>query len=169
MTTDLIEHEGFKVHDVNLVAEYNIAGEIWSVLPLLDELGLRVLCSLFGDARFHAVQSMHRAEVNMMVCSKAMINVARKLKETSRATSKASRMSRRRCAMLRGLSTTRISPVAPRPSSPAMRPRSTRHSNPIGLERTIDRRAIRPGRMRSTASCETLPARWIGRGAARSA
>ena len=41
-----------------------------------------MLCSLFGDARFHAVQSMHRAEVNMMVCSKAMINVARKLKET---------------------------------------------------------------------------------------
>ncbi|QVL48206.1 MAG: nitrogenase iron-molybdenum cofactor biosynthesis protein NifE [Thiocapsa sp.] len=77
-----IEHEGFKVHDVNLVAEYNIAGELWNVLPLLDELGLRVLCSLSGDARFHEVQTMHRAEVNMMVCSKAMINVARKLKET---------------------------------------------------------------------------------------
>ncbi|EGV16054.1 nitrogenase iron-molybdenum cofactor biosynthesis protein NifE [Thiocapsa marina] len=77
-----IEHAGFKVHDVNLVAEYNIAGELWNVLPLLDELGLRVLCSLSGDARFHEVQTMHRAEVNMMVCSKAMINVARKLKET---------------------------------------------------------------------------------------
>jgi nitrogenase molybdenum-cofactor synthesis protein NifE len=77
-----IEHDGFKVHDVNLVAEYNIAGELWNVLPLLDELGLRVLCSLSGDARFHEVQTMHRAEVNMMVCSKAMINVARKLKET---------------------------------------------------------------------------------------
>ncbi|RKT44972.1 nitrogenase iron-molybdenum cofactor biosynthesis protein NifE [Thiocapsa rosea] len=77
-----IEHEGFKVHDVNLVAEYNIAGEFWNVLPLLDELGLRVLCSLSGDARFHEVQTMHRAEVNMMVCSKAMINVARKLKES---------------------------------------------------------------------------------------
>jgi nitrogenase molybdenum-cofactor synthesis protein NifE len=77
-----IEHDGFKIHDVNLVAEYNIAGELWHVLPLLDELGLRVLCSLSGDARFSEVQTMHRAEVNMMVCSKAMINVARKLKET---------------------------------------------------------------------------------------
>ena len=52
-----------------------------AVLPLLDELGLRVLCTLSGDARFREVQTMHRAEVNMMVCSKAMINVARKLKD----------------------------------------------------------------------------------------
>ena len=75
------ERPGFKVHDVNLIGEYNIAGELWRVLPLLDELGLRVLCTLSGDARFHEVQTMHRAEVNMMVCSKAMINVARKLQE----------------------------------------------------------------------------------------
>ncbi len=70
-----------KVHDINLIGEYNIAGELWHVLPLLDELGLRVLCTLSGDARYREVQTMHRAEVNMMVCSKAMINVARKLKE----------------------------------------------------------------------------------------
>lgn len=72
----------FKIHDVNLIGEYNIAGEFWHVLPLLDELGIRVLCTLSGDARFREVQSMHRAKVNMMVCSKAMINVARKLNES---------------------------------------------------------------------------------------
>lgn len=70
------------VYDVNLVGEYNIAGELWHVLPLLDELGIRVLCTLSGDARFHEVQTMHRAKVNMMVCSKAMINVARKLEDS---------------------------------------------------------------------------------------
>lgn len=72
---------GIRVHDVNLVGEYNIAGEFWHVLPLLDELGIRVLCTLSGDARFREVQTMHAAEVNMMVCSKAMLNVARKLQE----------------------------------------------------------------------------------------
>jgi nitrogenase molybdenum-cofactor synthesis protein NifE len=75
------ERNGIKVHDVNLVGEYNIAGEFWHVLPLLDELGIRILCTLSGDARFREVQTMHRAQVNMMVCSKAMINVARKLQE----------------------------------------------------------------------------------------
>lgn len=74
-----LERPGIKVHDVNLIGEYNIAGELWHVLPLLDELGIRVLCTLAGDARYREVQTMHRAEANMMVCSKAMINVARKL------------------------------------------------------------------------------------------
>ncbi|MCG5514318.1 nitrogenase iron-molybdenum cofactor biosynthesis protein NifE [Ectothiorhodospira shaposhnikovii] len=72
---------GIRVHQVNLIAEYNIAGEFWHVLPLFDELGLRILCTLSGDARFHQIQSMHRSQANMLVCSKAMINVARKLEE----------------------------------------------------------------------------------------
>lgn len=76
-----LKRNGITVHDVNLVGEYNIAGEFWYMLPLLDELGLRVLCTLSGDARFAEVQTMHRAEVNMMVCSKAMLNVARKLED----------------------------------------------------------------------------------------
>jgi len=75
------QRDAMKIHDVNLIGEYNIAGELWHVLPLLDELGIRVLCTLSGDARFREVQTMHRAEVNMMVCSKAMINVARKLED----------------------------------------------------------------------------------------
>ena len=69
------------VHDVNLIGEFNIAGELWHVLPLMEELGLRVLCTLSGDARFREIQTMHRAEANMMVCSKAMVNVARSLEE----------------------------------------------------------------------------------------
>lgn len=77
-----IEHPGFKVHDICLIGEYNIAGELWHILPLFDELGLRVLCTLSGDARFREVQTMHRSEVNMMVCSRALVNVARRLQET---------------------------------------------------------------------------------------
>ena len=64
-----------------MIGEYNIVGEFWRVAPLFDALGLRILCTLSGDARFHEVQSMHRAKVNMVVCSKAMLNVARKLQE----------------------------------------------------------------------------------------
>jgi len=72
---------GITVHAINLIGEYNIAGELWHITPLLDELGIRVLCTLSGDTRFHEVQTMHRAEVNMLVCAKAMINVAKKLEE----------------------------------------------------------------------------------------
>ncbi|TXH74903.1 nitrogenase iron-molybdenum cofactor biosynthesis protein NifE [Thiobacillus sp.] len=76
------QRPGITVHDVNLIGEYNIAGEFWHVLPLFDELGLRILCTLSGDARFHQVQAMHRAETSMVVCAKALLNVARKLEST---------------------------------------------------------------------------------------
>lgn len=73
---------GVEVHDIALIAEYNICGEFWHVAPLFDELGLRVIGSLSGDARFREVQTMHRAEASMVVCSNALLNVARRLKET---------------------------------------------------------------------------------------
>ena len=73
--------DGRPTWDINLIGEYNIAGEFWHVLPLLDELGYRVLCTLSGDARFADVQTMHRAKVTMVVCAKALLNVARKLQE----------------------------------------------------------------------------------------
>ena len=74
--------DGRPTYDVNLIGEYNIAGEFWHVSPLFDELGLRILCTLSGDARFHEVQTMHRAKVNMVVCAKALLNVARKMQDT---------------------------------------------------------------------------------------
>ena len=74
--------DGIRTHDVNLIGEYNIAGEFWHVAPLFDELGLRILCSLSGDGRFRELQTMHRAQVNMVVCAKALLNVARKMQTT---------------------------------------------------------------------------------------
>jgi nitrogenase molybdenum-cofactor synthesis protein NifE len=74
--------DGLPTYDVNLIGEYNIAGEFWHVAPLFDELGLRILCTLSGDARFHEVQTMHRAQVNMVVCAKALLNVARKMQDS---------------------------------------------------------------------------------------
>ncbi|MBN9887938.1 nitrogenase iron-molybdenum cofactor biosynthesis protein NifE [Salipiger abyssi] len=68
-------------YDINIVGDYNLSGELWQVKPLLDRLGIRILGSLAADARYRQVAMMHRAKVTMMVCSKALINVARKLEE----------------------------------------------------------------------------------------
>ena len=67
--------------DINILGEYNLAGEFWQVKPLLDKLGIRVHCCITGDARYAEVASAHRAKVNMMVCSAALINLARKMEE----------------------------------------------------------------------------------------
>lgn len=68
-------------YDLNIIGEYNLSGELWQVKPLLDELGVRVLACISGDGRYKDVASSHRAKAAMMVCSKAMINVARKMEE----------------------------------------------------------------------------------------
>ncbi len=75
------EPETTTPYDINIIGEYNLAGEIWQIKPLLDHLGIRVLACISGDAHYHEVASSHRAKAAMMVCSKAMINVARKMEE----------------------------------------------------------------------------------------
>ncbi|MCC9624209.1 nitrogenase iron-molybdenum cofactor biosynthesis protein NifE [Thalassospira sp. MA62] len=68
-------------YDINIIGEYNLSGELWQIKPLLDALGIRILSCISGDGRYHEVAQAHRAKAAMMVCSKAMINVARKMEE----------------------------------------------------------------------------------------
>ncbi|MEC4894968.1 MAG: nitrogenase iron-molybdenum cofactor biosynthesis protein NifE [Oscillatoria sp. PMC 1051.18] len=77
-----IEPEYTTPYDINLIGEYNIAGELWGVLPLFEKLGIRVLAKITGDARYQDVCSAHRAKLNVMICSKALINMGRKMEET---------------------------------------------------------------------------------------
>ncbi|MFW6357625.1 MAG: nitrogenase iron-molybdenum cofactor biosynthesis protein NifE [Chroococcales cyanobacterium] len=68
-------------YDINLIGEYNIAGELWGVLPLFEKVGIRVLSKMTGDATFEEVRYAHRAKLNVMICSKALINMGRKMEE----------------------------------------------------------------------------------------
>ncbi|MEM8571750.1 MAG: nitrogenase iron-molybdenum cofactor biosynthesis protein NifE [Pseudomonadota bacterium] len=75
------EPETTTPYDVNIVGDYNLSGELWQVKPLFDKLGIRILGSITGDARYAQVAMAHRARVTMLVCSKALITLARKLDE----------------------------------------------------------------------------------------
>ncbi len=77
----MCEPEYTTPYDINLVGEYNIAGEMWNVLPLFEKLGIRVLAKITGDARYKEVCSAHRAKLNVMICSKALLNMGRKMEE----------------------------------------------------------------------------------------
>ncbi|PXW23984.1 nitrogenase iron-molybdenum cofactor biosynthesis protein NifE [Paraburkholderia caballeronis] len=68
-------------YDINIIGEYNLSGELWQTKPLLDALGIRVLSCISGDGRYNEIASAHRAKVNMMVCSKSMINIATKMQQ----------------------------------------------------------------------------------------
>jgi nitrogenase molybdenum-cofactor synthesis protein NifE len=66
--------------DVNLVGEYNIAGDLWGMRPLFERVGIRILSCISGDARFEDLRHAHRARLNVIVCSKSLTNLARKMK-----------------------------------------------------------------------------------------
>ncbi|SIS74387.1 nitrogenase iron-molybdenum cofactor biosynthesis protein NifE [Phaeovulum vinaykumarii] len=77
-----MEPEVSTPYDINIIGDFNLSGELWQVKPLLDKLGIRILGSVAGDARYAQIAKMHRARVTMLVCSKALINMARRLEET---------------------------------------------------------------------------------------
>ncbi|WP_442776703.1 nitrogenase iron-molybdenum cofactor biosynthesis protein NifE [Sphaerotilus montanus] len=76
-----VEPDYMTPHDINIIGEYNLSGELWQVKPLLEALGVRVLSCISGDGRYREVASAHRAKANMMVCSKSMINIATKMEK----------------------------------------------------------------------------------------
>ena len=67
---------------INLIGEYNIAGDLWGMLPLFDRLGIRVLSCFSGDARFEELRYAHRAKLNVIICSKSLTNLAKKMQKT---------------------------------------------------------------------------------------
>ena len=67
--------------DVNILGEFNLSGEFWMVKPLLEKLGMRVRACVPGDARYLDIAAAHTARANMMVCSTALISLARKMEE----------------------------------------------------------------------------------------
>jgi nitrogenase molybdenum-cofactor synthesis protein NifE len=68
--------------DINILGEYNVCGELDQFRPLLARLGIRLRASITGDARFADVAACHTARVNMVLCSQALVTLARKMKET---------------------------------------------------------------------------------------
>ena len=75
------EPEYTTAYDINLIGEYNVAGEMWGVLPLFKKAGINVLSKITGDARYDEVCYAHRAKLNVMICSKALINMATAMQE----------------------------------------------------------------------------------------
>ncbi|MEH2261726.1 nitrogenase iron-molybdenum cofactor biosynthesis protein NifE [Nostoc sp.] len=68
-------------YDINLIGEHNIAGAIWNVLPLLEKLGIRVLAKITGDAVYKEICYAHRAKLNVLLSSKALINMAKMMEK----------------------------------------------------------------------------------------
>lgn len=64
---------------INLIGEYNIAGDLWLIEPVLRKAGIRIMSRITGDATFEEITYAHRADLNVVVCSRALVNVAKEM------------------------------------------------------------------------------------------
>ncbi|MCI4626869.1 MAG: nitrogenase iron-molybdenum cofactor biosynthesis protein NifE [Candidatus Magnetoovum sp. WYHC-5] len=69
-------------YDINLIGEYNVAGDLWLIEPILNQLGIRILSRITGDSTFNEITYAHCARLNVLVCGRALINVARDMERT---------------------------------------------------------------------------------------
>ncbi len=68
-------------YDINLIGDYNVTGDMWQYLPILEKIGIRVLSSMSGDGRVGSIRSAHRAKLNVIVCAKSLVTLCRKMQE----------------------------------------------------------------------------------------
>jgi nitrogenase molybdenum-cofactor synthesis protein NifE len=68
-------------YDINLIGDYNVTGDMWQYLPLLEKIGIRVLSSMSGDGRVGDIRTAHRAKLNVIVCAKSLVTLCRKMQE----------------------------------------------------------------------------------------
>lgn len=68
-------------YTLNLLGEYNVAGDLWSIKPYFDEMGIEVVATLTGDSRVEEIQRAHTARLNLVQCSGSMTYLAKKLEE----------------------------------------------------------------------------------------
>lgn len=64
-------------HSINILGDFNLAGELWMLTNYYKKMGIQVLASLTGDGRVKDVQNAHRAALNVVQCSGSMIHLAK--------------------------------------------------------------------------------------------
>ncbi|MBG3875704.1 nitrogenase iron-molybdenum cofactor biosynthesis protein NifE [Desulfovibrio oxamicus] len=66
---------------VNILGDFNLAGEIWIVRGYLARMGIQVVANITGDGRVDDIRRCHGAALNLVQCSGSTMDLARMMKE----------------------------------------------------------------------------------------
>jgi nitrogenase molybdenum-cofactor synthesis protein NifE len=61
---------------LNILGDFNIAGEIWIIKKYYEEMGVQVVASITGDGRVDDICRAHGAALNVVQCSGSMSHLA---------------------------------------------------------------------------------------------
>lgn len=66
---------------LNILGDFNLAGEIWIIREYFERMGLQVVANITGDGRVADIQRAHRAALNVVQCSGATMELAVMMQE----------------------------------------------------------------------------------------
>ncbi|MEW6530911.1 MAG: nitrogenase iron-molybdenum cofactor biosynthesis protein NifE [Thermodesulfobacteriota bacterium] len=72
---------GISPASINILGDFNLAGEIWIVRNYFERMGLQVVANITGDGRIHDIQRAHGATLNVVQCSGSTMDLAKMMKE----------------------------------------------------------------------------------------
>jgi nitrogenase molybdenum-cofactor synthesis protein NifE len=68
-------------HSINILGDFNIAGETWIITDYYRRMGVEVVSTITGDGRVADISRAHGARLNVVQCSGSMIHLAKAMKE----------------------------------------------------------------------------------------
>ncbi len=67
---------------VNILGDFNLAGEIWIIKDYLKRMGVEVVANITGDGRVADIRRAHGAALNVVQCSGSTMDLAKLMEET---------------------------------------------------------------------------------------
>jgi len=77
--TGSIENRG--KYSLNIMGEFNIAGEAWTIKKYYEKMGLEVAAIFTGDGRVDKIKRSHGVKLNVVQCSGSMLHLAKIMEE----------------------------------------------------------------------------------------
>ena len=74
--------EGIPPMSVNLLGDFNLAGEIWIIREYLERMGVTVVANITGDGRVADLRRAHGAALNLVQCSGSTMELAKMMQGT---------------------------------------------------------------------------------------
>jgi len=72
---------GISPVSVNILGDFNLAGEIWIIREYFRRMGVEVVTNITGDGRVADLQRAHGAALNVVQCSGSTMDLAKMMKE----------------------------------------------------------------------------------------
>ena len=72
--------DGISKFSLNIMGDFNIAGETWMIKDYYERMGIEVVSSITGDCKIEDLRRCHGASLNVVQCSGSILHLAKEMK-----------------------------------------------------------------------------------------